>query len=218
MLEHFQFITRLSGHSRQLLEENMKFYTYTGKKILINKGDIVGGVYLIVEGKLRVFSISANNKEITLYTISPGESCILAINCVFSDILYPAWVENDKTVTKIAVIPSPVYKKLHESEPAIQQFTVDVLAERIFDLMSSLEEISCLPLDKRLANFLLKNSSSSYYISMSHEKIASHLGTAREVVTRNMNTLAKRGLVSVERGYSKILSVEKLRSYIDTGL
>jgi CRP/FNR family transcriptional regulator len=81
--------------------------------------------------------------------------------------------------------------------------------------MSSLEEISCLPLDKRLANFLLKNSSSTYHISMNHEKIASHLGTAREVVTRNMNKLAKMGLISVERSYSKILSIEKLRSYID---
>ncbi len=215
MLADFDFFTRLSENSRQLLEENTKFFTFTEKKILINKGDVVGGVYLIEEGRLRVFSISSNNKEITLYTIKPGESCILAINCVFSDVLYPAWVENDKPVTKIAVIPSSVYRKLHENEPAIQQFTVNVLAERIFDLMSSLEEISCLPLDKRLANFLLKNSSSSYHISMSHEKIASYLGTAREVVTRNMNTLAKQGLVSVERGYSKILSVEKLRSFID---
>jgi CRP/FNR family transcriptional regulator len=70
----------------------------------------VGGVYLIEKGRLRVFSISSNNKEITLYSINPGESCILAINCVFSDILYPAWVENDKPVTKIAVIPSGIYK------------------------------------------------------------------------------------------------------------
>jgi CRP/FNR family transcriptional regulator, anaerobic regulatory protein len=216
MLKHFDFFTRLSGESRSLLENRIRFYTFNGKKILINKGDMVSGVYLIEEGGLRVFSISSNNKEITLYTIKPGESCILAMNCVFSDILYPAWVENEKPVTKIAVIPSPVYKKLHESEPAIQQFTIDVLAARIFDLMSSMEEISCLPLEKRLANFLLKNSSSSCQISMNHEKIASHLGTAREVVTRNLNNLVKMGLITVERGYSKILSVEKLRTFIDT--
>jgi CRP/FNR family transcriptional regulator, anaerobic regulatory protein len=216
MLKHFDFFTRLSGESRSLLENRIRFYTFNGKKILINKGDMVSGVYLIEEGGLRVFSISSNNKEITLYTINPGESCILAMNCVFSDILYPAWVENEKQVTKIAVIPSPVYKKLHESEPAIQQFTIDVLAARIFDLMSSMEEISCLPLEKRLANFLLKNSSSSCQISMNHEKIASHLGTAREVVTRNLNNLVKMGLITVERGYSKILSVEKLRTFIDT--
>jgi CRP/FNR family transcriptional regulator, anaerobic regulatory protein len=216
MLKHFDFFTRLSGESRSLLENRIRFYTFNGKKILINKGDMVSGVYLIEEGGLRVFSISSNNKEITLYTINPGESCILAMNCVFSDILYPAWVENEKPVTKIAVIPSPVYKKLHESEPAIQQFTIDVLAARIFDLMSSMEEISCLPLEKRLANFLLKNSSSSCQISMNHEKIASHLGTAREVVTRNLNNLVKMGLITVERGYSKILSVEKLRTFIDT--
>jgi CRP/FNR family transcriptional regulator len=85
MLSDFHFFTQLSDHSRQLLEENVEYHTFSGKKIVINKGDTVGGVYLIEKGRLRVFSISSNNKEITLYSINPGESCILAIN-VFSQI------------------------------------------------------------------------------------------------------------------------------------
>ncbi len=215
MLSHFDFVHQLSSDSATMLNREMRHYTKTGKQILIHKGDVVGGVYLIEEGGLRVYTISTQGRESTLYTIHPGESCILAMNCVFSDILYPAWVENDRPLTRIAVIPAPVYRRLHETERAVQQFTMDVLSARIFDLMSTLEEVSTLPLDRRIASFLLKHSNSTYHIVMSHEKMASHLGTAREVVTRNLKQLENLGLIEVERGYSKILSIEKLRQFIE---
>jgi CRP/FNR family transcriptional regulator len=214
MLSRFPFAEALAPGVKSALERELLSYTIDGKQLLIQKGDTVGGVYLVNEGALRVYSMNANGRASTLYWIEPGESCILAMNCVFSNILYPAWVESDRTTTKLAVIPSHVYRRIHETEKSVQQFTFDVLSARIFDLMSTLEDVTTLPLDRRLANFILKKSDSGLRLVMSHEEIASHLGTAREVVSRNMRNLEKAGLVNVARGYTEIASVDGLRSFI----
>lgn len=214
MLSLFPFAQGLSPGVRSALEQDMLTHTVEGKQLLIQKGDTVGGVYLVNQGALRVYSMNANGRESTLYWIEPGESCILAMNCVFSNILYPAWVESARTTTEIAVIPSHVYRRIHQTEKSVQEFTFDVLSARIFDLMSTLEDVTTLPLDRRLANFLLKKSGSDMRVVMSHEEIASHLGTAREVVSRHMRSLEKAGLVRVARGHTEIATVEGLRSFI----
>lgn len=212
MLEQFSFTNSLSPDTVEILERETKILTVNGRKTLIRKGDRAGGVYLVEDGALRVYTISRRGKESTLYWIEPGESCILAMNCVFSDVLYPAWVENDRPLSRIAVIPGETYRRLHESERSIQQFTLEVLSKRIFDLMSTLEEVSTLPLAQRLANLILRKSNSALHLVMSHDKMAAHLGTAREVVTRNLKTFEKMGYIKVERGYTSILSVEGLRA------
>lgn len=212
VLEKFSFINEMSSQSKEILNRSLRSHTVKGKKNLIMKGDTVSGVYLVEEGSLRVYSISAKGRESTLYWIEPGESCILAINCVFSDILYPAYVENDRPLSRISIIPADTYKMLHEKERGIQQFTVNVLSSRIFDLMSTLEEVSTLPINQRLANLILRKSNSSHHLVMSHDEIASHLGTAREVITRNMKNFERLGYIEISRGYTRILSVEGLRS------
>ena len=214
MLSRFDFAQELSPGARSAMDRELLSFSVDGRQLLIQKGDTVGGVYLVYEGALRVYSMNANGRESTLYWIEPGESCILAMNCVFSNILYPAWVESGRKGTKFAVIPSRVYREIHETEKCVQQFTFDVLSARIFDLMSTLEDVTTLPLDRRLANFLLKKSDANLSLPMSHEEIASHLGTAREVVSRNLRGLEDAGLVKVARGHTEIVSVEGLRSFI----
>jgi CRP/FNR family transcriptional regulator len=214
MLSRFPFAQGLTAESRSSLERELQFFAAKDKTVLIRKGDTVGGVYLVEEGALRVYSMNANGRESTLYWIEPGESCILAMNCVFANILYPAWVESARIETKFAMIPSHVYKKIHETEKCVQQFTFEVLSARIFDLMSTLEDVTTLPLDRRLANFVLKRSSSDLRLVMSHEEIASHLGTAREVVSRHLGSMEKAGLIQMGRGHTEIVSVEELRSFI----
>lgn len=214
MLSQFTFADRMSSESKQAVERELQWFSVDGRQLLIQKGDAVGGVYLVEEGALRVYSMNTNGRESTLYWIEPGESCILAMNCVFSDILYPAWVESARTLTRFAVIPSAVYKRIHQTEKAVQEFTFDVLSARVFDLMSTLEDVATLPLDRRLANFILKKSNPNLRLIMSQEEIASHLGTAREVVTRNLRSLEDAGMIRVTRGSTEIVSMDRLRSFI----
>ncbi len=214
MMDRFPFLNELSANSRELLDRTAQHESVQGKQILIQKGDPVNGVYLVEEGLLRVYTISPQGKESTLYWIQPGESCILAMNCTFSDVLYPAFVENDHRLTKVTVIPSNTYKRLYATEKAIQNFTFDVLSARIFDLMYVLEEVSTLSLKQRLANLLLKKSNATKHVVMSHEKMAMHLGTAREVVTRNLKQLEEQGVIQVSRGFTEIMDIERLNQMI----
>ncbi len=209
----YPFLEKISLDSRRAIEKNSKSYFFKNKSNIIFKGDKVGGAYLVESGCLRVYNIDAKGKEITLYTVLPGESCLLALNCVFSDLRYPAWVDVDSPLTKVLMIPSGIYRQLYVKENAIRDFTFNILSARIFDLMSTLEETTSCELDYRLASFLIRRSDNSGIVYISHQDIASHLGTAREVVSRLLKQFEKNGLLKTARGCITLTDIKKLASY-----
>ena len=212
-VSEFPFFIDLSEASLRLLERHLKNSFFLEKTNLIFKGDKVSGVYLVETGCLRVYNINSKGKETTLYTVLPGESCLLALNCVFSDLLYPAWVSVDLPSTKVLVIPSAIFKQLYAEEPVIRDFTFNVLSARIFDLMSTLEQVTSQELDERLASFLVRKANNNNEVKMSHQEIVSHLGTAREVVSRLLQQFEKKGLLKTAWKCITISSVHKLASY-----
>jgi len=145
--------------------------------------------------------------------VQPGESCLLALNCVFSDLLYPAWVSVDLPSTKVLVIPSDIFKELYAEETVIRDFTFNVLSARIFDLMSTLEQVTSQELDERLASFLVRKADNNNEVKLSHQEIASHLGTAREVISRLLQQFEKKGLLKTSWKCITISSVHKLATY-----
>jgi len=231
VLSKFSFFADLSKQAQEKLIQQSKIIFDNAKHSIVKKGDHSGGVVLVQEGQLRVYTITESAKESTLYWVDPGESCILSINSVFSDTLFPAWVDScilsinsvfsdtlfpawvdmEKTFTRFVIIPSALYRELFATEPALQKFTFEILSTRIFDLVNSLEEATLMSLDKRLANFFLRRANSNHTLAMSHEQIATHLGTAREVVTRIIKKFEQKKLVEVGRGYTRILDVSGLR-------
>jgi len=211
VLSKFGFFADLSKQAQEKLIQQSKIIFDNAKHSIVKKGDHAGGVVLVQEGQLRVYTITESAKESTLYWVDPGESCILSINSVFSDTLFPAWVDMEQTFTRFVIIPSVLYRELFATEPALQKFTFEILSNRIFDLVNSLEEATLMSLDKRLANFLLRRANSNHTLAMSHEQIAAHLGTAREVVTRIIGKFEEKKLVEKGRGYTRILDVSGLR-------
>jgi len=208
----FSFLNDLSHKSLQLLQKELKTHSFAEKTNIIFKGDQVGGVYLVSEGSLRVYNIDMKGRETTLYTIMPGESCLLALNCVFSDLLYPAWVSVDEPDTKVFVIPASIYKQLYNSEKSVRDFSFNILSARVFDLMTTLEEVTMYDLDQRLASFLVRKANNEGIVQISHQEIASHLGTAREVVSRLLKQFEKEELIKTSRGNITLLSPNKLAS------
>ena len=136
------------------------------------------------------------------------------MNCVFSGLSYPAWVENENGQTKIKVIPSDIYRKLHEAERSVRNFTLDVLSARIFNLMSSLKEVSLGSLEQRVASLLLRKAGKTGHVVISHERIAEHLGTAREVISRILKKFSETGYVELFRGYVEIKSIDGLQDVL----
>lgn len=212
-LASLPFASYLASDSILALEKLAAKSSYINKTELIEKGDIVNGAYLVTDGRLRIYNMDPDGNQKTIYYVQEGEACLLAMNCVFSDLLYPAWVSTDTKDCRIIMIPGKLYKKLNETEKTVREFTFNTLSARIFDLMSRLEEVSAFNLDQRLANFLIKRANSDNKLIITHQEIAIHLGTAREVVSRILKSFERQNLLNLTRGEIIINSVQKLAKY-----
>jgi CRP/FNR family transcriptional regulator len=199
----------LSETNMSLLLRGLRYAHYTKTAPVLQKGQRVSGAYVVVSGQLRVFTLSPDGNEATLYLINPGETCVLALNCIFNDLLYPAWVEAGAT-TKVAVIPGAEFRILFESEPAIRNMTVQAFSTIVFRLMAELEAIHSCKLEQRLTNFLLLHASADGKVRMTQQEIASHLGTTREVIARILGQLASEGHIQTSRSQIALNDPAKL--------
>lgn len=199
----------LSVEGARRLHEQMHHVDFLKPAAVIHKGQRVSGAYLVTRGQLRVFTYTPQGSEATLYFIRAGETCVLALNCLFNDLRYPAWVESDAD-TQVAIIPGPLYRTLFESERAVQDMTVKALSTLVFRLMGELEQIHACTLDQRLANFLLSNASEQGRVEMTQQELAGHLGTSREVIARLMQGFTAQGLVATRRGAVTITDAQGL--------
>ncbi len=207
---------QLSSDSRHLLKHNTQLVSLSRADGVIEKGQAVSGAYLVLQGQLRVYTYTPQGTEATLYFLRPGELCVLALNCLFNDLLYPAWVEADDD-TRVAVIPGPVYRELFTRESSVQNMTVKALSTLVFRLMDELEQIHSCNLDQRLASFLLNNASNEGIVGMTQQALANHLGTTREVIARLMQNFGNQGLVSTQRGKISILDPLRLGAVVKVG-
>ncbi len=192
-----------------MLERELQQVEFQRQTAVIHKGQSVSGAYLVLSGQLRVYTYTPQGTEATLYFIRPGETCVLALNCLFNDLRYPAWVEASPD-THVAVIPGSLYRRLFESEDAVQNLTVTALSTLVFRLMDELEQIHSCNLDQRLASFLLNNASDDGVVAMTQQILAGHLGTTREVIARLIQGFCADGLVSTKRGAVTIIDAERL--------
>ncbi len=200
---------KLSPHGMQLLQEGTQLIELKKAGEIIHKGQQVSGAYLVTRGQLRVFTYTPQGNEATLYFIRPGETCVLALNCLFNDLRYPAWVESDAD-TEVALIPGPLYRRLFEAEATIQNMTVHALSTLVFRLMHELEQVHSFNLDQRLAAFLLSHANDAGEVHQTQQELAGHLGTSREVIARVMQGFTTQGMVETKRGVVKILDSEGL--------
>ena len=127
-----------------------------------------------------------------------------ALNSLFNDLLYPAWVQAVDTTT-LALIPGPTYRQLFAEEAVIRDLTVRTLSTLVFRLMAELEVVHACKLNQRLANLILGHATASGELAMTQQQMAGHLGTTREVVARLLRDLVAAGLVKTRRGVTRIL-------------
>jgi CRP/FNR family transcriptional regulator len=213
-LKSLDVFRELSPCGRQMLECGMQLHRFDEQKTIIDKGNSVSGAYVVVRGRLRVYSISPGGNEATLYFINPGEVCILALNCIFNNLQYPAWVQSEPD-TCVGVIPSLTYRTLFRNEPSIQNLTVHALSVLVFRLMEELEEIHSLNLNERLAKFILMRAEGTGQLRMTQSELAAHLGTTREVIAKLLRKMAEAKCIRTMRGAIVVEKPEALARLID---
>lgn len=210
-METIDFFKSLSPDSRDILIKGHVTHHLAKGSTAVVKGQAVSGAYFVLSGQLRVFTLTPAGKEATLYLINPGETCVLALNSLFNDLLYPAWVQAE-TATIVGIIHGSTYRTLFERERTIRDLTVRTLSTIVFRLMSELEQIHACRLDQRLANFLLSHASGDGVVFKTQQEIAAHMGTSREVIARLMADFSARGLVETTRGKIGIRRPDTLAS------
>jgi CRP/FNR family transcriptional regulator len=215
-LQHFPPFDKLSETGKILLSRGLHYANFSQQVTVLEKGQRVSGAYVVVEGRLRVFTLTPSGNEATLYVIDPGETCVLALNCIFNDLRYPAWVEAQPG-SKVAVVTGALYRALFDAEPAIRNMTVQAFSTIVFRLMAELEDIHSRKLEQRLANFLLTQASSDGAVRMTQQGIARHLGTTREVVARALRQFVLHGWVVTKRNLIQIAHAEALTAMLRPG-
>ena len=205
-LENFTPFCNLTDPGKRRLRAGQVSRHCASAEPLLRKGQRVSGAYFVLAGRLRVYTLAPNGTEATLYFIDPGDTCVFALNSLFNDLLYPAWVQAVEETT-IALIPGPVYHGLFAAEPVIRDLTVRTLSTLVFRLMATLEEVHSCTLGQRLANLLLVHASATGELRMTQQQMASHLGTTREVLARALRELVAAGYVETRRGSTVIRDV-----------
>jgi CRP/FNR family transcriptional regulator len=206
----FPLLPGLSPENRDLLAASIKRIVCDDGVPLLARGDRVAGAYLVEKGALRVYYVSGEGREGTLYWVEPGQACILALNCMFAGLAYPAWVESDGK-TEVAIIPGDVYRRLFAAEAAVQAYTFDTLSGRLFELMRLIEETASQGLEARVAAFLVRRSKGEDSVAITQEQIAHHLATSREVVSRVLRGLAARRLIETSQGNVALIDIAALQ-------
>lgn len=206
----YPFLEKISSRSRRLVDAEGILHVFKRGESVIRRGDRVGGMFLIVSGRVRVFMVSENGEEATLYTVQRGESCLLSTSALFAEMSFPASVEVETQEVKIFCIPAAAYRTLYRDEPAVRDFTVNELSDRVFDLLGALEERSLRSIEDRVKGYLIRRVDSAGEVTVTHEQIALSLGTAREVVSRKLGKLGKAGWIKTHRGRIRLLKPKLL--------
>lgn len=208
---YFPIYEKLTSEEQTLLTRHVRLHTFEKDTMLHNSSNDCLGLVLIKSGQLRAFITSEDGREITIYRLFDRDMCLFSASCMLNSIQFDISVTAEKD-TQAWIIPADLYKKLMEQSTSLANYTNQLMASKFTDVMWLIEQIMWKSMDSRLAAFLIEESSlaDSTVLHMTHEKIASHLGTAREVVTRMLKYFQSEGMVSLRRGTIEIIAFEKL--------
>ena len=172
------------------------------KGTVIHRGSLdCTGLLLVRSGQLRAYILSDEGREITIYRLIEMDVCLFSASCIMRNIQFDISIEAERD-TQVWVIPADFYRELMEESAVVANYTNRLMSGRFSEVMWLMEQILWKRLDQRLADFLLQESvlEGETVLPITHEKIANHLGSAREVVTRMLRYFQGEGLVKLSRG------------------
>lgn len=170
------------------------------------------GLILVLSGQLRIYTISYDSREITMYRLFDRDICLFSASCMMRSIQFDMVIDAEKD-TEVIVIPSEIYKGVMEESAPLANYTNEVMASRFSDVMWVMDQVLWKSFDKRLAGFLLEeaNVEETDVLRITHQVIGNHMGNPREVVTRMLRYFQNEGMVKLSRGTIELTDKEKLR-------
>ena len=209
--DYFPIWNKMTPAHKERLTTAAEFLKVKAGSVVHNGSMDCLGLLLIQAGQLRVYTLSSEGREITLYRLFDHDICLFSASCVMPNIQFEVIIEAEKDC-EMWVLPSCLFKDLMEESAVVANYANQLISSRFSEVMWLMEQIMWKSFDKRLASFLLEESTleGSTSLKTTHEKIANHMGTAREVVTRMLRYFQSEGMVKLTRGAVEIVDEVKL--------
>lgn len=208
--ESFPFWKALSSDEKKMINNNTELKLYKAGSTIHDSTECTG-VLLIKSGELRVYILSPEGREVTLYRLGSGSTCLLTASCILKNITFSVMVDAEVD-SEVFLISSSAFKELKNKNIQVESFSNDIINCHFSETMWAMEQILFTSFDKRLAFFLLEQSEEkkTETLNFTHEYIAKNLGSAREVVSRMLKYFQSEGIVSLARGSIIIKDRKKL--------
>ena len=188
----------------------------------MQKGDILhrgcgecSGIVHVAKGQLRVYIVSEEGREVTLYRLHKGDLCVLSASCLMDAIVFDVMIEA-VTETELVLLPSPVLHPIMDENPMVELALYKTVVENFSEVMWTMQQILFMGADKRVAHFLWDEMAKTgeMTIRLTHDEVARFIGSAREVVTKVLKYFVEEGAVVLSRGKIEIVDKAKLRKYL----
>ncbi len=176
---------------------------------LFRPGDAAQAFVLLLSGKIGVYLNGRSGRELLLYSVTPGETCVQTTLGVLGGALYSGEAVAESDLVAVMVPPAMVERLIAQSA-GFRHFVFKAFADRLSDLMFVLEQVAFVKVEQRLAHALLERGDGEGKVALTHQELAVVIGTAREVVSRRLEALASKGVVANERGEIRIVDRSEL--------
>ena len=211
--DRFPALRELETDSLRLLTRSARLITLPPGTKVFEAGMPCGNYLMVASGRVRVQQVSESGREIVLYRISGGESCVLTTACLLAHEDYAAEAIAETEISAL-VVPRACFDQLLADSLRFRDFVFTAYASRLTDLLLLVEEVAFGQVDARLAERLLDLRAPAGVVPLTHQDLAAELGTAREVVSRQLKEFERRGYIRRERGRIDILDAEGLRALV----
>ncbi len=205
ILDRFAPLKSLGDADRRVLWESTRVVTANAGRVLVRKGDVLSGAYLLIDGRLRIYAANPTGKEATLYRLWPGQTCLLSLNAVFGGTPYPACVSVESPSARIAILPGEQVRRLFPRTQGMQEIVLAGLTSTVNELLTQLDEVMLLNLRGRILNFLGRNCDFRGRLTTTHQFLADHLGVSREAISRELSELVRDAKITTKRGQIQVL-------------
>lgn len=214
--ERFEGTSRLPRALRDRLREQARVVHIPKDQLVFGPAKVPDSLLLLVDGVIRVAQTSESGREIVLYRVEAGQSCVLTTACMLAEEAYNAEGIAETDIVAVA-LPRPAFDRLAAEEPAFRRFVFAAYSRRLIDLMRVVDEVAFGRIDVRLAARLLALAGEGDDVTTTHQQLAAELGTAREVISRVLQDFQKRGFVAQTRGHVALTDRPRLKALAQSG-
>ena len=213
---YFPIWDKLTEDQQQRIRSVSDFRTAKAGTVLHDGSPDCLGMLLVRSGQLRAYILSEEGREVTICRFFEMDICLFSASCVMPNMQFDIFIEAEKD-SELWVIPACLYQNLMDESIAIANYSHNLITNHFSEVMWLMEQIMWKSFDKRLAKFLLEESrlEESPCLKLTHEKIANHMGTAREVVTRMLRYFQSEGMVTLTRGTVELSDPKRLSRLAD---